>query len=155
MDNRGLKMSAFWDTRAIQRECCTKKRARAKNPLRHVLIFRAASQQITEALPAMPAYAQKARWSLQCNNRLKFLARLERFELPAGCLEGICSIHLSYGRTAGRKASPRSHPCQEAPCACLSPGYDIRENRPAPAEPSGAGTAPRLPKTIGSFMITT
>jgi hypothetical protein len=26
------------------------------------------------------------------------LARLERFELPTRCLEGSCSIHLSYRR---------------------------------------------------------
>ncbi len=41
-------------------------------------------------------------------NKGKTVARLERLELPTRCLEGSCSIHLSYRRVLedSRPAAP-------------------------------------------------
>ena len=37
-------------------------------------------------------------------NKGKTVARLERLELPTRCLEGSCSVHLSYRRVPLRPA---------------------------------------------------
>src|SRR3990172_7225034 len=47
----------------------------------------------------VPAHRQRPPRSSNLPLRSKInVARLERFELPTRCLEGSCSIHLSYRR---------------------------------------------------------
>ena len=63
------------------------------------------------------------------------MARLERLELPTRCLEGSCSIHLSYRRALYLKSStgaPNHHPRSESGRSDL--------NRRPPAPKAGALT---------------
>ena len=63
-------------------------------------------------------------------------ARLERLELPTRCLEGSCSIHLSYRRTESseERSGDRLGPGQ------ISGRTDLNRRPPAPK----AGALTRL-----------
>ena len=53
-------------------------------------------ETVSDADPAQP---EIERGYGTPRNSLILLARLERLERPTRCLEGSCSIHLSYRRT--------------------------------------------------------
>ena len=79
-----------------------------------------------------------------CSDELGQGARLAGLEPATGCLEGSCSIRLSYRRLRGHCARRRSHRGHAARFAACFPAADCLSSCPMPRRPPLLARKPQV-----------